>query len=88
MLQETPPKGKYTSITAIDLIQRKKLDSRKCYESNLTEARYLILYRSIIAVFGVILLFTGVSHKYAHSFATLAFVQNARGVLMFSPAKY
>ena len=28
------------SITAVDLIQRKKLDSRNFYESNLTEARF------------------------------------------------
>ena len=29
--------GKYASITAVDLIQRKKLDSRNFYESNLTK---------------------------------------------------
>ena len=41
--------GKCASITAEDLIQRKKLDSRNFYESNLTEARFeiIILYRSI-----------------------------------------
>ena len=32
--------GKYVSITAVDLIQRKKLDFRNFYESNLTEARF------------------------------------------------
>ena len=32
--------GKCASITAVDLIQRKKLDSRNFYESNLTEARF------------------------------------------------
>ena len=30
--------GKYASITAVDLIQRKKLNFRNFYESNLTEA--------------------------------------------------
>ena len=33
--------GKYASVTVVDLIQRKKLDSRNFYESNLTEARIL-----------------------------------------------
>ena len=32
--------GKYASITAVDLIQRKKLNFRNFYESNLTEARF------------------------------------------------
>ena len=52
VLQETPPGakrpprmasafvGKYASVTAVDLIQWKKLDSRNFYESNLTEARF------------------------------------------------
>ena len=35
--------GKCASITAVDLIQRKKLDSRNFYESNLTEARFEII---------------------------------------------
>ena len=35
--------GKYASITAVDLIQRKKLDSRNFYDSNLTEARFEII---------------------------------------------
>ena len=35
--------GKYASITAVDLIQRKKLDFRNFYESNLTEARFEII---------------------------------------------
>ena len=41
--------GKYASVTAVDVILRKKLNFRNFYESNLTEARfdYLILYRSI-----------------------------------------
>ena len=41
--------GKYASITAVNLIQRKKLNFWNLYESNLTEARFeiLILYRSI-----------------------------------------
>ena len=32
--------GKCASITAVDLIQQKKLDSRNFYDSNLTEARF------------------------------------------------
>ena len=32
--------GKCASITAVDLIQRKKLGSLNFYESNLTEARF------------------------------------------------
>ena len=32
--------GKCASITAVDLIQWKKLDSWNFYESNLTEARF------------------------------------------------
>jgi len=32
--------GKYAFVTAVDLIQRKKLDSQNFYESNLTEARF------------------------------------------------
>ena len=32
--------GKYASITAVDLIQRKKLDTGNFYESILTEARF------------------------------------------------
>ena len=32
--------GKYPSVTAVDLIQRKKLNFRNFYESNLTEARF------------------------------------------------
>ena len=46
--------GKYASVTAVDLIQRKKLNFRDFYESNLTEARFeiiLILYRSIRIIF-------------------------------------
>ena len=41
--------GKCASVTAVDLIQRKKLNFRNFYESNLTEARFgnLILYRCI-----------------------------------------
>ena len=41
--------GKYASITltAVDLIQRKELNFRNFYESNLTEARFEILYRSV-----------------------------------------
>ena len=39
--------GKYASITAVDLIQRKKLDFRNFYESNLTESRLVFLYHSI-----------------------------------------
>ena len=35
--------GKYTSITAVDLIQRKKLGSQKFFESNLAEARFEII---------------------------------------------
>ena len=35
--------GKCASITAVDLIQRKKLDSGNFYESNLTEARFEII---------------------------------------------
>ena len=35
--------GNYASITAVDLIQRKKLDSQNFYESNLTEARFEII---------------------------------------------
>ena len=35
--------GKRASITAVDLIQRKKLDSWNFYESNLTEARFEII---------------------------------------------
>ena len=35
--------GKYASITAVDLIQRKKLGSRKFFESNLAEARFEII---------------------------------------------
>ena len=35
--------GKYASITAVDLIQQKKLDFRNFYESNLTEARFQII---------------------------------------------
>ena len=35
--------GKYASITAVDLIQLKELDSRIFYESNLTEARFEII---------------------------------------------
>ena len=33
--------GKYASITAVDLIQRKKLNFWNFYESNLTEARFV-----------------------------------------------
>ena len=33
----------YASITAVDLIQRKKLNFRNFYESNLTEARFEII---------------------------------------------
>ena len=56
ILHETPPGakrpplcmasafcGKHTSITMVDLIQRKKLDPQNFYESNLTEARFLVL---------------------------------------------
>ena len=32
--------GKYAFITAVDLIQREKLDSRNFYESNLMEAGF------------------------------------------------
>ena len=35
--------GKYASITAVDLIQQKKLDFWNFYESNLTEARFEII---------------------------------------------
>ena len=35
--------GKRASITAVDLIQQKKLDSRNFYDSNLTEARFQII---------------------------------------------
>ena len=35
--------GKCASITAVDLIQWKKLDSWNFYESNLTEARFEII---------------------------------------------
>ena len=35
--------GKYASITAVDLIQRKKLGSLKFFESNLAEARFEII---------------------------------------------
>ena len=35
--------GKFASITAVDLIQRKKLDSWKIFESNLAEARFEII---------------------------------------------
>ena len=33
--------GKYASVTAVDLIQRKKLNFPNFYESNLTEARFV-----------------------------------------------
>ena len=32
--------GKYASITAVDLIQQKKLDFRNFYKSNLIEATF------------------------------------------------
>ena len=32
--------GKYASVTAVDLIQQKKLNFRNLYESNLTETRF------------------------------------------------
>ena len=32
--------GRLLPLQAVDLIQRKKLDSRNFYESNLTEARF------------------------------------------------
>ena len=32
--------GKYGLVTAVDLIQQKKLNFRNFYESNLTEARF------------------------------------------------
>ena len=35
--------GKYASITAVDQIQRNKLDSQNFYESNLTEAKIEII---------------------------------------------
>ena len=35
--------GKYACITAVDLIQLKKLDSQNFYESNLAEARFEII---------------------------------------------
>ena len=35
--------GKYVSDTAVDLIQRKKLNFWNFYESNLTEARFEII---------------------------------------------
>ena len=35
--------GKYGSIRVVDLIQRKKLDFRNFYVSNLTEARFEII---------------------------------------------
>ena len=41
--------GKYASITAVDLIQQKKLDYRNFYDSNLTEARFdnsLLFYQN------------------------------------------
>ena len=38
---------KYAFITAVDLIQWKKLDFWNFYESNLAKARLLILYCSI-----------------------------------------
>ena len=34
---------KYPSVTAVDLIQRKKLNFQNFYESNLTEARFEII---------------------------------------------
>ena len=61
VLHETPPVakrplhmasaflGKYASITAIDLIQPKKLDSQNFYESNLMEARFeIILFSTVL----------------------------------------
>ena len=36
----SPSLGKYASITAVDLIQLKKLNSPNFYESNPTEARF------------------------------------------------
>ena len=60
VLQATPPGakrplcmasaflGKYASITAVDLIQWKKLDSQNFYESNLTGARLEIIYFSTV----------------------------------------
>ena len=61
VLHETPPganrplhmvsafPGKYASITAVDLIQLNKLDSRNFYESNLTEARFeIILFSTVL----------------------------------------
>ena len=35
--------GKHASITAVDLIQREKLDFQNFYDSNLTEARFEII---------------------------------------------
>ena len=48
-LSKRPPRmasaflGKYASVTVVDLIQLKKLDSRNFYESNLMEARFEII---------------------------------------------
>ena len=40
--------GKYASITAVDLIQQKKLNFQNFYESNLMEARFEIISFSTV----------------------------------------